>query len=132
MAIQFATKISIQRLNDKNDKHYHKNIIYEPTKLNDGPNEYSILWNQIIISWMKGIITDEISLRRQYDDTIIVYFSDYIIYEIDTLINKFNIGYKAISLYYDTFRLKYYKGLIQSLEKLKNIILLTCLIIQNE
>ena len=112
MAIQFARKISIQRLNDKNDKHHHKNIIYEPTKLNDGPNEYSILWNQILISWMKGIITDEISLRRQYDDTIIVYFSDYIIYEIDTLINKFNIGYKAISLYYDTFRLKYYKGLI--------------------
>ena len=81
---------------------------------------------------MKGIITDEISLRRQYDDTIIVYFSDYIIYEIDTLINKFNIGYKVISLYYDTFRLKYYKGLIHSLEKLKNIILLTCLIIKNE
>ena len=129
MAIQFATKISIQRLNDK---YHHKNIIYEPTKQNDGPNEYSILWNQILISWIKNIITDEISLRRQYDDTIILYFSDYIIYEIDTLINKFNIGYKAISLYYDTFRLKYYKGLIQSLEKLKNVILLTCLIIKNE
>ena len=128
MAIQFATKISIQHLNDKNDT----NIVYEPIKRNDGPNEYSILWNQILISWIKGIITDEISLRRQYDDTIIVYFSDYIIYEIDTLINKFNTGYKAVSFYYDTFRLKYYKGLIYSLEKLKNVILLTCLLIKDE
>ena len=59
MAIQFATKISIQHFNDKNDK----NIVYEPIKRNDGPNEYSILWNQILISWIKGIISDEISLR---------------------------------------------------------------------
>ena len=43
MAIQFATKISIQRLNDNNHYVNDKNIIYEPTKLNDGPNEYSIL-----------------------------------------------------------------------------------------
>ena len=38
MAIQFATKISIQRLNDK---YHHKNIIYEPTKQNDGALEFN-------------------------------------------------------------------------------------------
>jgi len=136
MAILFSNTIIVQTFfikdNHNKIKHYSdiskrskssKNYKSKETKKYDGPNDFSILWNQILISWEKNIIQDSESLKRKYNEDLIRYLSKNILNHLDIIIYKFtNTDQKVISLYYDTYRLVYYDGLIDRLIKLKEII----------
>ena len=75
MAILFGEKIVVKFFNDNN-----LNTTYIPLikkcKEYDGPNDFSILWNQIIILYEKEIITNSESLKRQFDEAILRIYSD--------------------------------------------------------
>jgi len=136
MAILFSNTIIVQTFfikdNHNKIKHYSdiskrskssKNYKSKETKKYDGPNDFSILWNQILISWEKNIIQDSESLKRKYNEDLIRYLSKNILNHLDIIIYKFtNTDQKVISLYYDTYRLVYYDGLIDRLTILKQII----------
>jgi len=127
MAILFSNTIIVQTFfikdNHNKIKHYSDISKSKETKKYDGPNDFSILWNQILISWEKNIIQDSESLKRKYNEDLIRYLSKNILNHLDIIIYKFtNTDQKVISLYYDTYRLVYYDGLIDRLTILKQII----------
>ena len=127
MAVLFSNRIIVQTFQNKDNlhkiKHYSHVSRCRETKTYDGPNDFSMLWNQILISWEKNIIQDSSSLQRNYDKNLLKVLSKNIIYHLDKIIYTFtNTDKKVISLYYDTYRLVYYDGLIERLTILKQII----------
>ena len=124
MAIIFSNKSIVQTFNEnKKIKHYSNISRFRETKSFDGPNDFSILWNQILITWEKNIIIDSNSLKRNFNEELIKVLSNNIIHQLDQIIYKFTYtNQKAISLYYDTFRLLNYEGVIGRLIHLKQII----------
>jgi len=123
MAILFSNKIIVQTFsNNDTIKHYSHVSRCRETKTYDGPNDFSMLWNQILISWEKNIIQDSISLQRNYNKDLLKVLSKNIIYHLDKIIYTFiHTDKKVISLYYDTYRLVYYDGIIERLTRLKQI-----------
>ena len=126
MAVLFSNHIIVQTFHKDNlnkIKHYSDISKSKETKSFDGPNDFSMLWNQILISWEKNIIQDSSSLKRKYDKKLLKVLSKNIIYHLDKIIYTFiHTDKKVISLYYDTYRLVYYDGLIERLTILKQII----------
>lgn len=124
MAIIFSDNLIVQIFNEnKKIKHYSHISRFKKIKDHDGPNDYSVLWNQLLISWQKNIIIDSESLKRSFNEDLIKALSPKIIQELDNIIYKFLYNeQKAISLYYDTFRLLNTNEVIKRLFKLKEII----------
>tara|TARA_B100001093_G_scaffold477351_1_gene504532 strand:- start:229 stop:606 length:378 start_codon:yes stop_codon:yes gene_type:complete len=122
MTVNFSRNITIKIFNDKNlNRSYVPRI--KKCKEYDGPNDFSILWNQIIILYENNIITNSESLKRQFDEEILKIFSKQIYKELDNIIYKFlYTDKKIISLYHDTFRLIYYDGIIDRLKNLRGFI----------
>ena len=119
MGITFSENIIIQFFdNQKIYKHKIRKI-----KNYDGPNNFSILWNQLLILLNNKIIIDSNSLQNLNESFIQIY-SDKIIQEINKILYKFLYTDQTnISLYYDKYKLKKNKQFIQNLFQLKlNII----------
>ena len=127
MAVLFSNHIIVQTFQNKDNlhkiKHYSNVSRCRETKTYDGPNDFSMLWNQILISWEKNIIQDSSSLQRNYDKNLLKVLSKNIIHHLDKIIYTFmHTDKKVISLYYDTYRVVYYDGVIERLTILKQII----------
>ena len=120
VSIKFSDTSTTRIFND-NTKHHPTVTYFTKTKIKDGPNEFSIYWNQIVILWITNNINDYQSLKSIYNEEIFLLFSDKIINEINKLIFKLeNINIKYISLYYDTFRIN--KNNIYKLKELLKMI----------
>ena len=80
MTILFSENVVIRFFNVNNLDHFYIPRV-QKCKDYDGPNDFSILWNQIIILYEKQIITNSESLKRQFDEAILRIYSDKIIKE---------------------------------------------------
>ena len=119
MAICFSDNIIIKLFDNK--KLYKSKI--RKIKNYDGPNDFSILWNQLIILLNKNIIIDSNSLTLNFNEPFIKIYSVKIIQEINKILYKFLYTNQTnISLYYDKYKLKKNKQFIQNLFQLKQII----------
>ena len=120
MAIIFSDNIIIQFFD--NQKIYKPKI--RKIKNYDGPNDFSILWNQLLILLNNNIIIDSNSLIQNFNEPFIKIYSDKIIQEINKILYKFLYTDQTnISLYYDKYKLKKNKQFIQNLFQLKQNIL---------
>ena len=119
MAIIFSDNIIIQLFD--NQKIYKPKI--RKIKNYDGPNDFSILWNQLLILLNNNIIIDSNSLTQNFNEWFIKIYSDKIIQKINKILYKFLYTDQTnISLYYDKYKLKKNKQFIQNLFQLKQII----------
>lgn len=119
MAIRFSENIII--------KFYDNHKLYKPKirkiKTYDGPNDFSIFWNQLIILVNQNIIFDSQSLKQNFNESFLKIYSQKIIEEINQIIYKFLYNnQKTISLYYETHQLHNTNELIQKLFLLKDIL----------
>ena len=120
MAIIFSDNIIIQFFD--NQKIYKPKI--RKIKNYDGPNDFSILWNQLLILLNNNIIIDSNSLTQNFNEPFIKIYSDKIIQKINKILYKFLYTDQTnISLYYDKYKLKKNKQFIQNLFQLKQNIL---------
>jgi len=93
------------------------------TKEYDGPNNFSLLWNQLLILWHNELVYDSNSLKTKYNHIILKRYSYDICQEIDTILYKFiELDIKSIILYYDTYRLKNNLETINKLYDLRNLL----------
>ena len=119
MGIIFSENIIIQIFD--NQKIYKPKI--RKIKNYDGPNDFSILWNQLLILLNNNIIIDSNSLTQNFNEWFIKIYSDKIIQKINKILYKFLYTDQTnISLYYDKYKLKKNKQFIQNLFQLKQII----------
>ena len=120
MAICFSDNIIIKLFDNK--KLYKSKI--RKIKNYDGPNDFSILWNQLLILLNNNIIIDSNSLIQNFNEPFIKIYSDKIIQKINKILYKFLYTDQTnISLYYDKYKLKKNKQFIQNLFQLKQNIL---------
>ena len=116
MGITFSENIIIQFFD--NQKIYKPKI--RKIKNYDGPNNFSILWNQLLILLNNKIIIDSNSLTLNFNEPFIKIYSVKIIQEINKILYKFLYTDQTnISLYYDKYKLKKNKQFIQKLFQLK-------------
>ena len=94
------------------------------TKDYDGPNNFSLLWNQLLILWHNELISDSNSLKTKYNPIILKRYSHDICQEIDTILYKFSdLNMRSITLYYDKYQLKNNLETIRKLYDLKTMLL---------
>ena len=93
------------------------------TKDYDGPNNFSLLWNQLLILWHNELISDSNSLKTKYNPILLKRYSQNISQEIDTILYKFSyLNMRSITLYYDTYQLKNNLETIRKLYDLKTLL----------
>jgi len=94
------------------------------TKEFDGPNDFSLLWNQLLILWQNELITDSRSLKTKILPSILKKYSWNIQTEIDIILYKFiDLNMKYVTLYYDTYRIKNDLETINKLYGLKKVLM---------
>ena len=82
----------------------------------DGPNNFSIIWNQLLILLHNNKINDKISLYEKFNPKILKLYQCDILNEIDKNLYKFiELKYDSITLYYDKYRIKRDKNIILKL-----------------
>ena len=117
MAILFSQNCIVKRFDEQ--KLYRSKLVL--TKEYDGPNNFSLLWNQLLILWQNQLISDSDSLKTKYNPVILERYSYNISQEIDTILYKFlDLDMKRITLYYDTYQLKNNLETISKLYDLKD------------
>ena len=101
---------------------------YYPIKMRkckdfDGPNIFSLLWNQLLILWQNKLISDSNSLKKKYNPIILHKYAPDICQEIDTILYKFlDLDMRSVTLYYDTYQLKNNVETIRKLYNLKKLL----------
>jgi len=119
--VLFAQHCIVKRF-DNNQLHRSKLVM---TKEYDGPNNFSLLWNQLLILWQNQLITDSSSLKTKFRPQILKKYSKDIQQEIDLILYKFiDLKMKRITLYYDTYRLQNNKETINKLYDLKILLMI--------
>lgn len=89
----------------------------------DGPNNYSILWNQLLILTYNNIIYDNYTLTKKFNINILKLYKNRIIVSITKLLHKFIIlKNNHITLYYDNYKLENNKDFNKRLNVLYNYI----------
>ena len=89
----------------------------------DGPNNFSILWNQLLILTHNNIIYDKNTLEKKFNIKILKLYKKEILKEIDTILYKFLIlKSKSITLYYNNYTIKYDNTTKQRFLKLYELI----------
>jgi len=89
----------------------------------DGPNNYSILWNQLLILTYNNIIYDNYTLTKKFNINILKLYKNIILESIIKLLHKFMIlNYNHIILYYDNYKLENNKDFNKRLKVLYNYI----------
>ena len=112
MTVCFNKNIYIQTFDDSN--------IYPPKKSKckdfDGPNNFSIIWNQLLILLHNNKIYDKDTLYEKFNPKILKLYQYDILNEIDKNLYKFiELKYDSITLYYDKYRIKRDKNIILKL-----------------
>ena len=119
MTVCFNKNIYIQTFDDSN--------IYPPKKRKckdfDGPNNFSILWNQLLILLHNNIINDKYTLYNRFNPKILNIYQKEILNEIDNILYKFTIlDIYSVTLYYNTYTIKNEKHMIHKLLNLYDLI----------
>ena len=90
----------------------------------DGPNNFSLLWNQLLILWHNELISDSNSLKTKYNPIVLKRYSHDICQEIDTILYKFSdMNMRSLTLYYDKYKLINNLETIRKLYDLKKMLL---------
>ena len=119
MAILFSEIITVQTF----DCHGYYPIKMRKCKDFDGPNIFSLLWNQLLILWQNKLISDSNSLKKKYNPIILHKYAPDICQEIDTILYKFvDLDVRSVTLYYDTYQLKNNVETIRKLYNLKKLL----------
>ena len=119
MTILFSQNCIVKRFDEQ--RSYRSKLVL--TKDYDGPNNFSLLWNQLIILWHNELITDSNSLKTKYNPILLKKYSKNISQEIDTILYKFSeLNMRSITLYYDTYQLKNNLETIRKLYDLKTLL----------
>ena len=119
MAILFSEIITVQTF----DCHGYYPIKMRKCKDFDGPNIFSLLWNQLLILWQNKLISDSNSLKKKYNPIILHKYAPDICQEIDTILYKFlDLDMRSVTLYYDTYQLKNNVETIRKLYDLKTML----------
>lgn len=115
---------------------FHENIIiktfdenrFYPLKTKkckdfDGPNNFSIIWNQLLILLHNNKIHDKMSLYEKINPKILKLYQSDILNEIDKILYKFTIlDIYSVTLYYNTYTIKNEKHMIHKLLNLYDLI----------
>ena len=118
MTVCFDENIYIKVFDDSD-----KSAIYPPKtrkcKDFDGPNNFSIIWNQLLILLHNNKIYDNISLYEKFNPKILKLYQNDILNEIDNNLYKFiELKLDSITLYYNKYHIKRDKNIILKLVKL--------------
>lgn len=122
MTVYFDENIYIQTFDDSD-----LSAIYPPKirkcKDFDGPNNFSILWNQLLILSHNNKIHDKISLYEKFNPKILKLYQYDILNEIDNNLYKFiELKYDSITLYYNKYHIKRDKNIILKLVNLYKLL----------
>ena len=96
MSVCFHEKIIIKTFDEKG---------YYPLKMRkckdfDGPNNFSILWNQLLILLDNNHIKDKDTLCEKFNCKIVTLYKNEILNEIDSILYKFlKLNFLNIQLY---------------------------------
>ena len=89
----------------------------------DGPNNFSIIWNQLLILTYNNKIYDKNTLYEKFNYKILKLYQSNILSEIDNNLYKFiELNYDSITLYYDKYHIKRDKNIILKLLNLYKLI----------
>lgn len=119
MTVCFDENIYIKTFDDSN--------IY-PLKLRkckefDGPNNFSIIWNQLLILLHNNKIYDKNTLYEKFNPKILKLYKKDILNEIDNNLYKFiELKYDSITLYYNKYHIKRDKHIILKLINLYKLL----------
>ena len=122
MTVCFDENIYIKVFDDSDSS-----AIYPPKtrkcKDFDGPNNFSILWNQLLILSHNNKIHDKISLYEKFNPKILKLYQYDILNEIDNNLYKFiELKYDSITLYYNKYHIKRDKNIILKLVNLYKLL----------
>lgn len=85
----------------------------------DGPNNFSIFWNQLLILLHNNKIYDKISLYDKFNPKILKIYQSDILNEILIILYKFiELNYDSITLYYNKYHIKRDKNIAIKLTEL--------------
>lgn len=85
----------------------------------DGPNNFSIYWNQLLILLHNNNIYDKISLYDKFNPKILKIYQSDILNEILIILYKFiELKYDSITLYYNKYHIKRDKNIVIKLTEL--------------
>lgn len=85
----------------------------------DGPNNFSIFWNQLLILLHNNKIYDKISLYDKFNPKILKIYQSDILNEILIILYKFiELKYDSITLYYNKYHIKRDKNIVIKLTEL--------------
>ena len=119
MTILFSQNCIVKRFDERGL--YRSKLV--SVKDYDGPNNFSLLWNQLIILWQNELFSDSNSLKTKYNPILLKRYSKNISQEIDTILYKFSeLNMRSITLYYDTYQLKNNLETIRKLYDLKTLL----------
>ena len=120
MTILFSQNCIVKRFDE--EQSYRSKLVL--TKEYDGPNNFSLLWNQLLILWHNELIYDSNSLKTKYNPIILKRYSYDICQEIDTILYKFlELNMRSLTLYYEKYQLKNNSETIRKLYNLKTMLL---------
>ena len=89
----------------------------------DGPNNFSIIWNQLLILTHNNKIYDKYTLIDKFNPKILKLYQNDILNEIDNNLYKFiELKYDSITLYYNKYHIKRDKYIILKLVNLYKIL----------
>ena len=125
MTVCFDKNIYIKTFDDSNDS--DESNIYPPKirkcKDFDGPNNFSIIWNQLLILLHNNKIYDKNTLCEKFNPKILKLYQKDILNEIDNNLYKFiELKYNSITLYYNKYHIKKDKNIILKLLNLYKFI----------
>ena len=101
MSILFSDKITIKEFNN-----YSYHIQYHKCKDFDGPNNFSIFWNQLLILVLNDKIKNNTDLLERFNLKILKLFQNEIIKRIDNILFKFvELKMNSIKLYYNQYKI---------------------------
>ena len=108
-------------------KVFDESAIYPPKirkcKDFDGPNNFSIIWNQLLILLHNNKIYDKYSLYEKFNPKILKLYQKDILNEIDNNLYKFiELKYDSITLYYNKYHIKRDKYIILKLLNLYKLL----------
>ena len=122
MTVCFDENIYIQTFDDSD-----LSAIYPPKirkcKDFDGPNNFSIIWNQLLILTHNNKIYDKNTLYEKFNPKILKLYKSDILNEIDNNLYKFiELKYDSITLYYNKYHIKRDKYIILKLLNLYKLL----------
>ena len=121
MTVCFDENIYIKIFDDSSKDIYP--IKLRKCKDFDGPNNFSIIWNQLLILLHNNKIYDNISLYEKFNPKILKLYQNDILNEIDNNLYKFiELKYDSITLYYNKYHIKRDKYIILKLINLYKLL----------